>query len=44
VTQSWANAIARLARDIEELKAGVGGDDLSSVKNWRMPAWGSYGT
>jgi len=42
--QTWANAIVRLERDIEELKAGVAREDLTSVKNWRMPAWGSYGT
>ena len=42
--QTWANAIVRLERDIEELQAGVARDDLTSVKNWRMPAWGSYGT
>lgn len=42
--QTWAAEIVRLERDIEELKAGVARDDLTSVKNWRMPAWGSYGT
>jgi hypothetical protein len=42
--QTWAAEIAKLARDIEELKAGVAREDLTSVKNWRMPAWGSYGT
>lgn len=42
--QTWANAIVRLERDIEELKAGVARDDLTSVKNWTMPAWGTYGT
>lgn len=42
--QTWANAIVRIERDIEELKAGVARDNLTSVKNWRMPAWGTYGT
>jgi hypothetical protein len=42
--QTWAAAIVRLERDIEELKAGVARDDLTSVKSWTMPAWGSYGT
>ena len=42
--QTWANAIVRLERDIEELKAGVARDDLTSVKSWTMPAWGTYGT
>lgn len=42
--RTWANAIVRIQQDIDELKAGVARDDLTSVKNWRMPAWGSYGT
>lgn len=42
--QTWANAIVRLERDIEELKAGVARGDLTSVKSWTMPAWGTYGT
>lgn len=42
--RAWADEVAKLERDIEELKAGVARDDLTSVKNWRMPAWGSYGT
>jgi hypothetical protein len=42
--QTWAAEIVKLERDIEELKAGVARDDLTSVKNWNMPAWGYSGT
>lgn len=42
--KSWQDAIKRLERDIEELKAGVSRDNLTSVKNWRMPEWGYKGT
>lgn len=42
--KTWAKAIERLERDIEELQAGVARDQLTSVKNWRMPDWGTYGT
>lgn len=42
--QTWANAIVRIQQDIDELKSGVDRDNLTSAKNWRMPAWGSYGT
>ena len=42
--QEWAKAIVRLERDIEELKAGVARDQLTTAKNWRMPDWGTYGT
>jgi hypothetical protein len=42
--KTWADAIVRIQQDIDELKAGVQRDDLSSVKNWRMPAWGYSGT
>ena len=42
--RTWADEIIKLERDIEELKAGVTRDDLTSVKNWRMPAWGYSGT
>ena len=40
----WADAIVRIQQDIDELKAGVDRDNLTSVKNWRMPAWGCSGT
>jgi len=40
----WADAIIRIQQDIDELKAGVDRDNLSSVKNWRMPEWGYSGT
>lgn len=42
--QTWQAEVIKLERDIEELEAGVDRDNLTSVKNWRMPAWGSYGT
>ena len=42
--QTWANAIVRLERDIEELEAGVSREDLTSAKRWTIPAWGTYGT
>lgn len=42
--KTWADEIVKLERDIEELKAGVQRDDLTSVKNWRMPEWGYSGT
>lgn len=40
----WQDEVIKLERDIEELKAGVQRDELTSVKNWQMPAWGTYGT
>lgn len=42
--RSWADAIVRIQKDIDELKAGVDRDNLTSVKNWNMPAWGYAGT
>lgn len=42
--QSWQAEVIKLERDIEELKAGVDRDNLTSVKNWNMPTWGTYGT
>lgn len=42
--KTWQAEVIKLERDIEELKAGVSRDDLTSVKNWNMPAWGTYGT
>lgn len=41
--KTWANAIVRIQQDIDELKAGVSRDDLTSAKSWTMPAWGTYG-
>lgn len=40
----WADAIVRIQKDIDELRAGVDRDNLSSVRNWRMPEWGYSGT
>lgn len=40
----WQDEIIKLERDIEELKAGVQRDQLTSVKNWQMPEWGTKGT
>lgn len=42
--KTWQEEVIKLERDIEELKAGVQRDDLTSVKSWTMPAWGTYGT
>lgn len=42
--KTWQDEVAKLERDIEELRAGVDRDNLSSVKNWRMPEWGYSGT
>lgn len=42
--QTWQAEVIKLERDIEELKAGVDRDNLTSVKNWNMPAWGYAGT
>ena len=41
--QAWQDEVAKLELDIEELRAGVDRDNLSSVKNWRMPEWGYSG-
>ena len=40
----WQDEVVKIERDIEELKAGVDRDNLTSVKNWRMPEWGYAGT
>lgn len=42
--QTWQAEVIKLERDIEELQAGVDRDNLTSVKNWNMPAWATYGT
>jgi hypothetical protein len=42
--KTWQVEVLKLQRDIEELKAGVQRDDLTSVKNWNMPEWATYGT
>lgn len=42
--RTWQAEVIKLERDIDELRAGVDRDNLTSVKNWNMPAWGTYGT
>lgn len=37
----WADAIVRIEQDIADLKAGR---EMTSVKNWRMPEWGTRGS